>query len=108
MPHADPVFTSQRIMSGRTRMYGTLRRMSPGITLVVLLLTVAARSPIRAVGRPAQSLGLSPEEAVIALKPYELTSSDLPSGYSAGAISTTTPTVDAVNQAATGADPYAA
>lgn len=45
---------------------------------------------------------------MIALKPYELSPTDLPSGYAPGAISTSTPSLEAVAQAAGGADPYAA
>jgi len=87
-------------------MDGLRRQAWLPLALFGLLLAVAGRAPTRASSRPVQSAGLSPEEAVIALKPYELSAADLPAGYTAGSISTTTPASDAIAQAAAGADPY--
>lgn len=58
--------------------------------------------------RQADEIALSPEEAVIAIKPLQLTQDDLPPGYSRGALTVDTPVSDAVRKAATGAAPYAA
>ncbi len=89
-------------------MDGMRRRACLALALMGLLLAVAGRAPSSAASRPVQSAGLSPEEAVIALKPYELSAADLPSGYAPGAVSTSTPSLEAIAQAASGADPYAA
>ena len=73
----------------------------------LLLASGASRTALRAAPRQV-AVGLSPEEAVIAIKPLQLVEADVPQGYALGTVTVSSPVSDAVRQAAAGADPYAA
>jgi hypothetical protein len=81
------------------------------LVVVSLALAMVAGQAVRA-ARPAApfqaaAFPLSPEEAVTAIRPLQLQTSDLPEGYGVRGTSVDTPASEAIAAYAQGVDPYA-